>query len=63
MILEIDEERRQLLADLVASRIAELHPTIRRCQVYSAHESLKHDLQVLQEIFEQLKNPAAHPVG
>ena len=36
MILEIDEERRQLLADLVASRIGELHPTIRRCHGYSA---------------------------
>ncbi|MHB0955112.1 MAG: hypothetical protein ACYC6N_30835 [Pirellulaceae bacterium] len=62
MILDIDEEKRQLLADLVASRIAELHPTIRRCQVYSASESLKRDLTVLQEVFEQLKSPAPHSV-
>lgn len=63
MILELDEEKRQQLLLLVSSRISELHPEIRRCQVFSASECLKHDLQVMQEIQEQLKHPIEHEVG
>jgi len=57
MILELDQEKRRLLVDLVASRVSELHPEIRRCQVYQASESLKRDLKVLQEVLDQLKQP------
>ncbi len=63
MILDLDEEKCRLLVDLVASRVAELHPEIRRCQVYDASESLKHDLKVLQEMLEQLKSLADRPVA
>jgi hypothetical protein len=63
MIVDIDDEKRRLLVDLVSSRVAELHPEIRRCQVYNASESLKHDLKVLQEILNQFKNPAENPVS
>ena len=63
MILELDEEKRRLLVDLVSSRVSELHPEIRRCQVVDARESFKHDLKVLQELLEQLKSAAEDPVG
>jgi hypothetical protein len=63
MIVDIDDEKRQLLVDLVSSRVAELHPEIRRCQVYRASESLKHDLKILQEILEQLKHPTQQSVS
>ena len=54
MVLEIDDEKRQMLADLVASRIAELHPTIRRCRVSTATDELKHDLEIMLELHRQL---------
>jgi len=63
MILELDEEKRRLLLDLVSSRVSELHPEIRRCQVVDARESFKHDLKVFQDVLEQLKNPTEDPVG
>jgi hypothetical protein len=63
MILELGEEKRQLLLDLVSSRISELRSEIRRCQVFNASESLKQNLHVLQEVQEQLKNPVTHEVG
>ncbi len=63
MILEMDEEKRQLLLVLVSSRISEMHTEVRRCQVFSTSECLKHDLHLLQEIQEQLKTPLAHEVG
>ncbi len=54
MIVEIDEEKAQLLIDLVASRISELHPTIRRCRVSTATDELKHDLVVMEQLHKQL---------
>lgn len=59
MVLELNEEKRQLLADLVASRIAELHPTIRRCRVSTVTDELKHDLEVLEEVRKQLAEPVS----
>ena len=47
MILEMDEQKRQLLLLLVSSRISELHSEIRRCQVFNASECLKSDLHIL----------------
>jgi hypothetical protein len=57
MRLDIDEEKRQLLVDLVSSRIAELHPTIRRCRVSTVTEELKHDLEVLEDLRRELAEP------
>ena len=54
MILDIDDEKLQLLVDLVASRISELHPTIRRCRVSAVTDELKHDLKVMEELHKQL---------
>ena len=54
MIVDIDDEKRQLLADLVASRIAELHPTIRRCRISTVTDELKRDLAVMEELHKQL---------
>ncbi len=63
MILDIDDEKRQLLTDLVASRIAELHPTIRRCRVSTCTEELKHDLQVLEGLHKQLAESVTQPTS
>ena len=54
MVLDIDDEKRQILADLVASRISELHPTIRRCRISTVTDELKHDLEVMLELHKQL---------
>ena len=54
MVLDIDDEKRQMLADLVASRISELHPTIRRCRISTVTDELKHDLEVMLELHKQL---------
>jgi hypothetical protein len=59
MHLDIDEEKRCLLVDLVSSRIAELHPTIRRCRVSTVTDELKHDLEVLEELRRELAEPVA----
>jgi hypothetical protein len=61
MVLELDEEKVQILVELVSSRIAELHPTIRRCRVSTATEELKHDLVVLQELQQQLADAVSQP--
>jgi len=58
MVLDIDDEKLQLLVDLVASRISELHPTIRRCRVSTVTDELKHDLEVMQELLKQLTEKA-----
>ena len=63
MILDIDDEKRQMITDLVRSRILELHPTIRRCRVSDVTESLKHDLQVLEETLKQLTDTEARQVS
>ncbi len=63
MVLDIDEEKRQLLTDLVASRISELHPTIRRCRVSSCTEELKHDLVVLEQLHKQLTESVVQAVS
>jgi len=62
MVLELNEEKRQLLTDLVASRISELHPTIRRCRVSTATDELKHDLEVLEELHKQLVEPISESI-
>ncbi len=54
MILELDEEKRRLLVELVTCRISDLHPEIRRCRVSDVKDSLKHDMEVLQATLEQL---------
>ena len=62
MVLDIDEQKCQLLVDLVASRISELHPTIRHCRISTVHDELKHDLEVLQELHKQLTESMAQPL-
>jgi hypothetical protein len=63
MLVDLDDEKRQLLIELVRSRIAELHPTIRRCRVSSVTDSLKHDLEVMEETLKQLTGPQPHSVS
>ena len=55
MAIELNEEELSLLTDLVESRVAELHPTIRRSRVYTCTDSLKRDLEVLQGMLERLR--------
>ena len=53
--LTLDREELRLLAELVESRIHELHPTIRRSRVYQCTEELKQDLEVLERLRERLE--------
>lgn len=64
MILELDDQKRKLLADLLSSRISELHSEIRRCRVSDVKDDLKHDLEVLQATLGQLEHaPNPAPAG
>ena len=49
MYVEIDEQQRQMIVELIESRIRELHPTIRRSRVSACTDSLKEDLSKLEQ--------------
>ena len=57
MLLDITSEQRQLLLDLIVSRIGEFHSEIRRCRIYDFRQGLKHDLDTLQSIQRLLDVP------
>ena len=54
MQLTLNQEEQRLVTELVESRIRELHPTIRRSRVYQCTDSLKHDLEVLEQVADRL---------
>lgn len=53
--LNLSDEQVKILADLVASRIKEIHPEIRRSRVSTVHDELRHDLETLQELADHLQ--------
>lgn len=58
MQLNISDEQLKILADLVNSRIKEIHPEpeIRRSsRVFSVHDELRHDLETLQKLADHLQ--------
>ena len=58
MQLELDDQERILVSELVEARIRELHPTIRRSRVYECTEALKQDLEKLEQLWERLRASA-----
>ena len=56
MMIDVNDEELTLLAELLASRIQELHPTIRRSRVYACTDGLKRDLEVLQKLLQRLQS-------
>jgi len=53
--LQINDEERMLLTDLVESRMRELHPEIRRSMDHEFTDRLKHELECFQALSERLK--------
>lgn len=54
MQIHLTDEQLNTLVGLVDSRVKEIHPEIRRSRVYTVHDELKHDLEVLLGLQEQL---------
>lgn len=57
MYIEINQKEKQILVDLVESRMRELHPTIRRCRVSTVTDELKLDLKEIEQLLEKLQVP------
>lgn len=56
MELAIEKEERDLLVQLVESRISELHPEIRRSLDHTYKDELKRELKQHEAILERLKS-------
>ncbi len=56
MKLELDNKQRDLLVDLMESRVSELHPEIRRSMDHTYKDHLKQDLESFEELLERLKS-------
>lgn len=65
MIVELTDEQRDLLADLIDREIAQLGPEIRHTDAASYRAELKADRHVLREIRAHLEKPtpvtSSHP--
>ncbi len=59
MTLQLTPQERDLLLDIIDSRIKELHPEIRRCQVSSYRDQLKEQLSCFESLLQRLKSLAA----
>jgi hypothetical protein len=59
MRLEISQEERDLLMEMLESRTKELHPEIRRCMDHAFKEDLKRKLACHEGLLERLKAEAA----
>jgi Ribonuclease G/E len=59
MELEISQKERQMLIELLESRMSELHPTIRRSRVSSVTDELKHDLEDVERLLEKVRGEAS----
>ena len=56
--LELNDEQYRLLAELVESRIRELHPEIHHTRTYTYRDELKHELETLRALQEMLLETA-----
>lgn len=54
MILELNKVERELLMNLVDSRIGELHPEIRRTMDFNYRDNLKRELHCYQNLLTRL---------
>jgi hypothetical protein len=60
MNLEFNQEERDLLQEVLESRVKELHPEIRRCMDHTYKDDLKKKLACYEGLLERLKaNPAS----
>lgn len=53
--IELTQAETKILADLVDSRMGELHPEIRRSRVSRVTDELKHDLEDMQRLLSKLE--------
>ena len=56
MQLDISDKEKQILTELLESRVRELHPTIRRSRVSSVTDELKHDLEDIERLLKKVQN-------
>lgn len=56
MKMEIDNKERELLTDLVQSRVSEIHPEIRRSMDHTFKDQLKQDLEQLERLLARLRS-------
>lgn len=54
MYVQFNRDECQLLAQLVDSRIREIHPEIRHSREFKFKEQLKHELEALQQLQHRL---------
>jgi hypothetical protein len=59
MNLELNEQERDLLMEVLESRTSELHPEIRRCMDHIYKDDLKKKLACYVGLLERLKTNAA----
>lgn len=63
MLVECAQEERQILIDLVESRLREMPPAIRHSSTYKIHDELKHDREVLELLLDRLKEAQDIPAS
>jgi hypothetical protein len=56
MQLDISDKEKQILTELLESRVRELHPTIRRSRVSTVTDELKHDLEDIERLLKKVQN-------
>lgn len=58
MQVDISPKERQILVELLDSRMRDLHPTIRRSRVSTVTDELKHDLEDVQRLLKKMQETA-----
>lgn len=58
MHLQLNKEEQRLLTELVAARIKELHPEIRRSMEHGYKDKLKNELACLEQLIGRMEGPA-----
>lgn len=61
MVIELDEQQRRILLDLVDTRLSHLSSEIRHTDSPSVRQGLRDDREVLRKLSEQLAAVQARP--
>lgn len=61
MQLDVNAEELRLLTELMASRIREIHPEIRRSMETEYKEQLKHELECWEALQQRLRKLIGRP--
>lgn len=60
MDLELNEEERDMIMEVLESRARELHPEIRRCMDHAYKDMLKQKLECCEAVLDRVKtNPVS----